>query len=58
MKNMDIIRNASEDELVEILHEQTFDCADRCPDFGSGCLGTCTHDCGRDFIRDWLNEEN
>jgi len=41
----------SEEELTELFHEIPFDCAER-------CLGTCTHDAGRDFIRDWLNEEN
>ena len=58
MKNIDVIRNASEEELVEILHEQEFECDGRCSDFGNGCFGTCKHDCGREFIREWLNEEN
>ena len=58
MKNIDMIRNASEEELIEILHEQKFECDDICPDFGCGCLGTCEHNYGRDFIRDWLHEEN
>lgn len=29
MKNIDLIRNASEDELVELLHEKDFDCDER-----------------------------
>ena len=58
MKNTDRIKSMSEEELTELFHEIPFDCAERCPDFGNGCLGTCTHDAGRDFIRDWLNEEN
>ena len=58
MKNTDRIKSMSEEEMTELFHEIPFDCAERCPDFGNGCLGTCTHDAGRDFIRDWLNEEN
>ena len=58
MKNIDIIRNASEEDLIEILHETRFDCYEKCPDYISGCLRTCTHDFGREFIREWLNEEN
>ena len=58
MKNIELLRTASEEDLIEILHEGPFDCANYCPEFGSGCLGTCTHDCGREFIREWLNEEN
>lgn len=58
MKNIDRIRNADVNDLVEILHEGPFDCANYCSEFGSGCLGTCTHDAGRDFIRDWLEEES
>lgn len=57
MKNIDLIKNASEDELVELLHEKDFDCDERCPDFGCGCRGKCNHDYGRDFIREWLNTE-
>ena len=57
MKNIDIIRSASEEELIEILYEQDFECDERCQDFGTGCFKTCEHDHGRDFIRDWLNEE-
>lgn len=57
MKNIDLIRNASEDELVELLHEKDFDCDERCSDFGFGCRGKCNHDYGRDFIRTWLNTE-
>lgn len=57
MKNIDIIKSASEEELIEILYEQEFECDENCPDFGSGCFKTCEHDHGRDFIRDWLNEE-
>ena len=45
MKNIDVIRNASEDELVELLHEKDFDCDES------------NHDYGRDFIREWLNTE-
>ena len=56
MKNIDAIRNASEEELIEILYEQKFECDERCPDFSR--FGTCKHDHGRDFIRDWLHEEN
>lgn len=58
MKNIDAIRNASEEELIKILYEQKFECDERCPDFEPGCFGTCKHDHGRDFIRDWLHEEN
>ena len=58
MKNIDIIRSASEEDLIEILNEKAFDCDERCPDFGCGCMEKCEHDCGRDFIRDWLNAEN
>lgn len=58
MKNIERIKTMSEEELVELFHETPFDCADQCPDFGCGCLKTCTHDCGREFIRNWLNEEN
>ena len=58
MKNIDRIKSMSEEELTELLYGIPFDCAERCPDFGNGCLGTCTHDAGRDFIRDWLNEEH
>lgn len=58
MKNIERIKTMSEEELVELFHEIPFNCADQCPDFGYGCLGTCTHDCGREFIRNWLNEEN
>lgn len=58
MKNIDRIRSMSEEELTELLYGIPFDCAEKCPDFENGCLGTCTHDAGRDFIRDWLNEEN
>lgn len=58
MKNIELLRTASEEDLIEILHETEFDCSERCPDFGSGCLGICTHDYGREFIREWLYEEN
>ena len=58
MKNIDRIRSMSEEELTELFHGIPFDCAEKCPDFGIGCFGTCKHDCGRDFIREWLNEEN
>ena len=44
MKNIDRIKSMSEEELTELFHEIPFDCAERCPDFGNGCLGTCTHD--------------
>ena len=57
MKNIDVIRSASEEDLVEILHKKDFDCDERCADFGCGCLDKCKHDYGRDFIRDWLNKE-
>lgn len=57
MKNIDLIRNASEDELIELLHTKDFDCDERCPDFGCGCFRKCKHDYGRDFIREWLNTE-
>ena len=55
MKNIERIKTMSEKELIELFHEIPFDCADQCPDFGCGCLKTCTHDCGREFIRNWLN---
>ena len=58
MKNIERIKTMSEKELIELFHEIPFDCADQCPDFGYGCLETCTHDCGREFIRNWLNAEN
>lgn len=58
MKNIDVIRNGSEEDLIEILHEKAFDCDERCPDFGYGCRRECMHDYGRDFIRNWLNAEN
>lgn len=29
MKNIDVIRSASEEELIEILHEKKFDCDER-----------------------------
>lgn len=58
MKNIERIKTMSEKELIELFHEIPFDCADQCPDFGCGCLETCTHDCGREFIRNWLNAEN
>ena len=58
MKNIDVIRSAKEEDLIEILHEKNFDCDERCPDFGCGCRGECKHDYGRDFIRNWLNTEN
>lgn len=58
MKNIELLRTASEKDLIEILHEMEFDCSERCPVFGCGCLETCTHDYGREFIREWLNEEN
>lgn len=57
MKNIDLIKNASEDELIELLHTKDFDCDERCPDFWYGCRGKCNHDYGRDFIREWLNTE-
>lgn len=57
MKNIDIIRSASEEDLIEILCEQDFECDGRCLDFECGCFKTCEHDYGRDFIRDWLNKE-
>ena len=57
MKNIDIIKSASEEDLIEILYEQDFECDERCPDFECGCFKTCEHDHGRDFIRDWLNKE-
>lgn len=58
MKNIERIKTMSEKELIELFHEIPFDCANQCPDFGYECLETCTHDCGREFIRNWLNEEN
>lgn len=58
MKNIDVIRSAREEDLIEILHEKKFDCDERCPDFGCGCRGECKHDYGLDFIREWLNTEN
>ena len=58
MKNIDRIRSMDESELIEFLPESSFDCAERCPDFGCGCLRTCTHDAGRDIIREWLEAEN
>ena len=58
MKNIDRIKSMSEEELTELLYGIPFDCSERCPDSGNGCFGTCTHDDGREFIRDWLNEEN
>ena len=58
MKNIERIRNMDTNELVEFLHEASFDCAERCPDFASGCLRSCTRDAGRDIIREWLETEN
>ena len=51
MKNIDVIRRASENDLIEILHEKAFDCDERCPDFGCGCFRKCKHDYGRDLTR-------
>lgn len=58
MKNIERIRSVAENDLVELLHEMPFDCAERCPDFGLGCLGECTHDAGRDIIREWLETDD
>lgn len=57
MKNIDHIKTMNEEELVELLYNRPFDCTKRCKDYGYGCLITCTHDDGREFIRAWLNEE-
>lgn len=58
MKNIDVIRKGSEEDLIEILHKKAFDCDERCQDFGYGCREKCMHDYDRDFIRNWLNAEN
>lgn len=58
VKNIDRIRSMDESEMVEFLHEASFDCAERCPDFSCGCLRVCTHDAGRDIIREWLETES
>ena len=58
VKNIDRIRSMDESEMVEFLHEASFDCAERCPDFSCGCLSVCTHDAGRDIIREWLETES
>lgn len=34
MKSIDIIKSASEEDLIEILYEQDFECDEGCPDFG------------------------
>ncbi|MFR5631591.1 MAG: hypothetical protein ACLUFH_01170 [Monoglobales bacterium] len=57
MKRIDKIKNMKPCEMVELFHEAPFDCAERCPDFGNGCLATCEHDAGREMIREWLEEE-
>lgn len=58
MRNIDRIKAMDEEKLTELFQTTPFDCAERCPDFDCGCRRTCIHDGGREFIRQWLNEEN
>ena len=58
MKNFTLLRIATEEDLIEMLHETRFDCHEKCPDYKSGCLRTCTHDGGREYIKEWLHEES
>lgn len=58
MENFTLLRIAIEEDLIEILHETRFNCHEKCPDYISGCLRTCTHDCGREYIKEWLHEES
>ena len=58
MKNFTLLRIATEEDLIEILRETGFNCHEKCPDYKSGCLRTCTHDGGREYIKEWLHEES
>lgn len=58
MTNADRIRQMSDEELIEILIDNQFDCSLNCKDFGMGCKIDCKFNKGKDFALKWLQAES
>lgn len=55
--NADRIRAMPDGELAEFISNSEINCMMFCPDFKAGCLGTCKHNQGKNFILNWLQSE-
>lgn len=51
------IRSMNDEELAEFIENNDVNCARFCPDFKAGCLSTCKHNQGKNFILNWLQSE-
>lgn len=65
MTRFDVIRNMTDEELIELLQWRICfsanielpDCADGCEDCGSGCALNCPHEKQERALREYLSEE-
>lgn len=57
MTNEQFIKSMKTDELARFINVPYIACNDLCPDRGTGCAFSCTHNQGVDVIREWLTEE-
>lgn len=65
MTNADVIRNMSDEELVDLLvwnsvglFEKVPTCDEDCMDFGCGCANNCPHEKQERAVRKWLASQS
>lgn len=64
MTNADMIRNMSDEELVNLLVWRSYACGyvptcdEGCMDFGGGCANDCPHEKQEKAVREWLASES
>lgn len=57
MTNLELIKSMNDDTLANFINITRPNCNDLCKDAKSGCAFSCKHNCGKNIIKKWLNEE-